>query len=325
MAELRVTGEDARCVALLRGFQDLIREYKPASSSNGPRAAVGKDLLQRINKHVDFLLKFRPMGAAMGNATRFVKIQVGLLPQDALSDWPVHRDDLLEVIEHFLRERVELAAESTVRNATDKIFDGDVVLTYSNSGLVTKTLLEANRQGKRFSVVVLDSRPRLDGTEMLSRLTSAGISCQYADVVAATYMMREVTKVLLGASAILANGNMYMRAGSSSIAAVAKSMSVPVIVLAETNKFHERVQLDAITQNELFDPRDLLRFDWQGPSPAELEGAEELPTLTLLNIYYDVMPADFATVVATEAGLIPPSSVPAILREYRKDLHLFSL
>ena len=84
MAELRVTGEDARCVALLRGFKDLIREYKPASSSNGPRAAVGKDLLQRINKHVDFLLKFRPMGAAMGNATRFVKIQVGLLPQDAL-------------------------------------------------------------------------------------------------------------------------------------------------------------------------------------------------------------------------------------------------
>lgn len=43
--------------------------------------------------------------------------------------------------------------------------------------------------------------------------------------------------------------------------------------------------------------------------------------LKLLNLNYDLIPADLVTVVATEAGLVPPSSVPVILREYRKDLH----
>ena len=43
--------------------------------------------------------------------------------------------------------------------------------------------------------------------------------------------------------------------------------------------------------------------------------------LQLLNLNFDVTPADLVTVVATEAGLVPPSAVPVILREYRKDLH----
>lgn len=86
--------------------------------------------------------------------------------------------------------------------------------------------------------------------------------------------MREATKVFIGASAVLANGSVYARAGSAIVALVAQSFQVPVIVLAETNKFHERVQLDAITTNELFNPKDLLSFDYFGPSGKDLEGVE---------------------------------------------------
>ena len=37
----------------------------------------------------------------------------------------------------------------------------------------------------------------------------------------------------------------------------------------------------------------------------------------LLNLVYDAMPCDFVTMLITEVGAIPPSSIPVILREYR--------
>lgn len=97
-----------------------------------------------------------------------------------------------------------------------------------------------------------------------------------ATPAALSYIMREATKVLFAASAVLANGSVFARAGSAMVALVARSYSVPVIVLAETNKFHERVQLDAITTNELLDPRALMQFSFEGPSEAEVKGAANM-------------------------------------------------
>jgi translation initiation factor eIF-2B subunit delta len=47
-----------------------------------------------------------------------------------------------------------------------------------------------------------------------------------------------------------------------------------------------------------------------------LAGWEAAPRLGLLNLKYDAMPADYVTMVVTEFGMIPPSSVPVILREW---------
>ena len=39
----------------------------------------------------------------------------------------------------------------------------------------------------------------------------------------------------------------------------------------------------------------------------------------LLNLTYDAMPSEYVTLVVTEFGAIPPTSVPVILREYRQE------
>jgi translation initiation factor eIF-2B subunit delta len=51
------------------------------------------------------------------------------------------------------------------------------------------------------------------------------------------------------------------------------------------------------------------------PSP-ELSGWVDAPRLSLLNLKYDAMPAEYVTMVVTEFGMIPPSSVAVILREH---------
>lgn len=71
----------------------------------------------------------------------------------------------------------------------------------------------------------------------------------------------QVSKVLLGAHALLANGFVMSRVGTAQLALVARAHNVPVLVCCETYKFCERVQTDAFVSNEL------------GEEPSRAEGA----------------------------------------------------
>ena len=61
----------------------------------------------------------------------------------------------------------------------------------------------------------------------------------------------QVTKVFLGAHALLANGFVTSRIGSSEVALVARAYNIPVLVCCETYKFCDRVQTDSFVFNEL--------------------------------------------------------------------------
>ena len=61
----------------------------------------------------------------------------------------------------------------------------------------------------------------------------------------------KVSKVILGAHSLLANGYVMSRIGTSLVALVAKSFNVPVLVCCETYKFSDKVQTDSIVNNEL--------------------------------------------------------------------------
>jgi translation initiation factor eIF-2B subunit delta len=45
-----------------------------------------------------------------------------------------------------------------------------------------------------------------------------------------------------------------------------------------------------------------------------------MPDLTLLALRYDITPIIFINAVATEVGLIPPTSVPVVVREFRREV-----
>lgn len=65
-------------------------------------------------------------------------------------------------------------------------------LSVSSSSLVSRILQEAWVEGRRFRVVVVDSRPRLEGRHMLHSLVRAGIPTSYLLIPAASYVLPEV-------------------------------------------------------------------------------------------------------------------------------------
>lgn len=126
--------------------------------------------------------------------------------------------------------------------------------------------------------------------------------------------------------------------------------NVPVTVLCESVKFSSRVVLDSIVSNELGEADALVEHEddgvitpsatyHQAPAVAAgsgakkgkggkadaegeddsarkkilgLEGWTDQPNLQLLNLMYDVTPAEYLDMVITELGSIPPSAVSAV-------------
>ncbi|KAM9722189.1 translation initiation factor eIF2B subunit delta isoform 3-T3 [Dama dama] len=135
-------------------------------------------------------------------------------------------------------------------------------------------------------------------------------------VVSSSKREEEVSKVLLGAHALLANGSVMSRVGTAQLALVARAHNVPVLVCCETYKFCERVQTDAFVSNELDDPDDLL---CERGEHVALANWQNHSSLRLLNLVYDVTPPELVDLVITELGMIPCSSVPVVLRVKSSD------
>jgi translation initiation factor eIF-2B subunit delta len=149
---------------------------------------------------------------------------------------------------------------------------------------------------------------------------------------------------------MMSNGVCLARAGTAAVAMLAHAHHAPVIVLVlrrdgrlcvrhisraqcETYKFYERVQLDSITNNELLDPNGLVRYrGWNCvdvtcahlqlrhvPADHPLRQWRSMPNLALLSLRYDITPTTFIDAVGTEVGLLPCTSVPVVVREFRKE------
>lgn len=309
-----ISGSNARCIAMLCAFMEAIKDY------HTPRdKLITRDLTARINSYVSFLNECKPLSISMGNAIRYLKTRIAKLSSNC-SESEI-KTSITSDIFRFIDEKIVIADKVIMQQAATKIRDDDVLLTYGCSSVVEMALLYAHELGKKFRVVIVDSRPKFEGQGLLRRLVEKGLSCTYTHINAVSYVMHEVTRVFLGAASIFSNGVVYSRIGSACVAMVAHSFRVPVLVCCEAYKFHERVLLDSICANELGDP-DVISKVPNRKDVNYLDNWMNKENMQLLNLLYDATPSDYISLIVTDYGMIPPTSVPVIVREYGKE-HLF--
>ncbi|KAG7097257.1 hypothetical protein E1B28_004623 [Marasmius oreades] len=303
--EFKICGANARCIATLTAFKTVIQDY-----TTPPNTTLSRHLMSYLSPQITHLVVARPMSVTMGNAIRQLKLEISgsdidLPEQDA-------KDALCQKIDNYIRDRIIIADQVIEDLAVKKIRDGDVILTYARSSIVEKILLHAHTLGKKFSVIIIDSRPLLEGKQLLRSLSSLpspsphsfqpGIQCTYALLPALPSLIQDVSTVLVGAHSLHANGSVYSRAGTAMVAMMAREHGVPVMVCCETYKFSESVVLDGFGKNELAPNKLSL------PSPR----SNLYPNLEVLNPLYDATPSSCVTAVCTEVGLIPPTSISSI-------------
>ncbi|KAJ1434672.1 hypothetical protein B484DRAFT_417378 [Ochromonadaceae sp. CCMP2298] len=349
-----VLNDDDRVTSLLAAFVTVIQDYKTP-----PNKILREDLDRYLSKQVQFLVECRQLSRGMGNLIKFVRFSISkITPETSEAE---AKEELMRRLQAFLEERLLYAAEHISTYVASAIRDNDVILTFGSSPLIRQVLLSV-AQVREFRLVVIDSRPLNEGLATLTAL-SHKVHCVYSPLSGAAAAMKDqqVTHVLLGASSLQCNGTMLAPAGTAMVAALAKAWQIPVIVAAESYKFSEKVQLDSIVYNEMgkaaeisvmqleseevgakYVPVPQRQPGYRGAADSTDETGEELDPIALpsqwgnvsspsqqlpfsvVNLRYDVTPMVNISVVATETGLIPPTSLPVLMREIQSDMLLSS-
>lgn len=288
-AEFKITGANARCLATLQALKTVIQDY-----ATPPDSTMNRDLIKHLTPQITYLVSARGMSVSMGNAIRQIKLYIS----DLSIDLPEQdaKELLCSQIDTYIQEKIIAADQVITSSAISKIQDGDVILTYARSSVVEKMLLEAYDLGKVFSVIVVDSRPMLEGKKLLSVLASAGIPCTYVLLPALGSVITQTSKIFVGAHSLHANGAVSSRAGTAMVATIARQHGIPLLVCCETYKYTPAVQLDSFAMNEL------------APAGA-MDVNAEAPNLHALSPLYDLTPPASITAVVTEVGIIPPNSL----------------
>ncbi|KAI1462361.1 nagb/rpia/CoA transferase-like protein [Annulohypoxylon moriforme] len=290
MATFTIDESITRLKATLLAFKKVIDSY-----TTPPGNTLARHLTPHVlNPQIEYLTACRPMCFSMGNAIRWLKLQVSKIDPDVPE--LEAKKQLCSSIDTFIQERISMADLVITEKAAGKIQNGDVILTFGWSNIIERTLLQAHLFAeKKFSVVVLDDPYEKKGQTLAKNLAAAEIKVSYyGDFGGLRCHLQGVNKIFVSAESMFNNGSMYARSGTCDLAIAAKQFDIPVLVLCESINITERVSTDSLTYNEI-DP--------------------ERSSSASFRLLYDTTPDKYLSLVISELGTVQPTSVPDLLRK----------
>ena len=287
--DMRIRGAGRIARAAARALMIAAREY------TGGSVEEFKRYMEEVARH---LLETRPTAVSLPNAVNYVMNRLRAASPSSVEE---ARRIVVEAAEEFI-EYSEAAVRRIGEIGSRLIETGDVVLTHCNSSAVESILRTAWRSGKRFRVYATETRPRFQGHITARHLAEEGIPVTLIPDSAVLYVIeRWVTKVIVGADTVAANGAVINKIGTSQIALAAKTKGIPFIVATETYKFSPYTVTGQTVEIEERSPREVL------PEP--------LPGVEVRNPAFDATPPEYIDMIVTERGIIPPKSASLVLWE----------
>jgi methylthioribose-1-phosphate isomerase len=188
------------------------------------------------------------------------------------------------------------------------IEDGDTVLTHCNAGALAtagdgtalSVVYAAAAQGKRVRVLADETRPLLQGArltawELRERGVDVTVLCDGAS--ASAMAAGRVSKVIVGADRIAANGDVANKVGTLPVAIAAARHGVPFLVAAPYST------LDRETPDGASIPIE----ERAGDEVAFCGGRRVVPEgVRVWNPAFDVTPADLVAAIITDRGVFRP-------------------
>ncbi|KAJ9090932.1 hypothetical protein QFC19_009358 [Naganishia cerealis] len=203
---------------------------------------------------------------------------------------PVLVDAIREVV-----DEIETTWESCAKGAKEHVhssnttLDREIILTVGYSKTV-EAFLKAAFKERTFTVIVAETAPSLLGRTMAKALAKHGIPTIIVPDSNIYALMPRVTKVLLGAHAVLANGGFFTVSGALLASMAARAHSTPVVVVAGQFKFAPAWNLHHdIAALDFGDPSNILGY----------EEGELLDKVEVANPFYDYVKPDLVNLFVT--------------------------
>ncbi|OII74269.1 uncharacterized protein cubi_01113 [Cryptosporidium ubiquitum] len=302
MKDRKIIGTNMRSKCLLIAIGQMLEDYYCP-----PYKSIEKHLKMVLDTHISYITSQRQHNIAMGNVIKWLKKQVcninpSLPPSEIINQ-------LISCIKTYIYQRIVNACERISYVVSNKyITDGDIIVTYSNSSSVVKSLFKAAEMNKNFQLIVVDSKNNLDSSsqDITKELSLKGIKITYTLLNCLAYHLRYATKVIIGSCAIFSNGYVMNRSGSSLVAMLAKIHHIPVMIVSESYKLCEKNYFEHSTVfNEVVEQEisnNLTHF------PEHSSEISPKPHTVAFIPCYDVIPPKFIDAIVTEDGIFSAES-----------------
>jgi len=216
-------------------------------------------------------------------------------------------DDLKDIVVKKALEIARLDEECNrkIGEYGEKLIkDGGRVLTICNAGSLatsyygtaTAPMYRAWEKGKRFEVIVMETRPYLQGARLTAfELKQAGIPVKVITDNMIGIVMRKIKidLVVTGADRVTKDGYVINKIGTFPLSLVAREFSVPFYVAAPFSTIDFNSTIDDVKIEER-DPKEMLYIFGKRIVPEGVGG---------IYFAFDITPPDLVTGLITEKGI----------------------
>lgn len=269
-----------------------IKTLKIQGARNVAQSAVeslkGIKSTTELKASVTYLKKSRPTEPMMRNALNYVlyKVDEGYSVNEAIDGFLLMSKENIEKIATYGSRRVKSGSE---------------IMTFCHSSSVTAVLKQAWKQGKRFEVLVAETRPLFQGRITAKELSKIGIPVTFMVDSAVRSYINDMDLVLMGADAITSDGHVVNKIGSSTVALCAHEARTDCGVVSEIFKFDPMTTKGGLEPIEKRDPKEV----WKNP-PRRVK---------VLNPAFDMTPPEYVDFVVTEAGVLNVYGIVDMVRD----------
>lgn len=302
--EVREIARDIKRMKI-RGAGRIARSAAEAVLLTAQRSKAKKTItfIEELEASASLLLDTRPTAVSLSNSIRYVMFRVKEAQKRNLK-----LEDLRQLVIKAAEDFIENSGQAVERIGeigARRVEDGDLIMTHCNSAAVTAVLKNAFNKGKRFEVLVCETRPRFQGRITAKTLSGIGVPTSLIVDGAARSFMARVDKAIVGADAVAANGAVVNKIGTSMVALAAHEARVLFFVAAETYKFSPETMLGQLVKIEERDSSEIM-------SERELKS---MGKVTVRNPSFDVTPPEYIDLIITERGIISPQAAIMIIQE----------
>ncbi|RKY85130.1 hypothetical protein DRQ09_07680, partial [candidate division KSB1 bacterium] len=194
----------------------------------------------------------------------------------------------------------EAKEKKLVKTGIKIIPDKAKIITYSSSGSVTSTLIEAIRIGKKISVIISEARPMFEGKKLAIYLSEYSVPVKLVIDAALPFYFRSADMVLVGADWI-AEEYFINKIGTGSMAKISSLEGIPFYVIATTDKILS----------------DLYRMDIKDfHSPSEIM-EEKFDGIEVENLYFEEISSQLVSSFITDEGILGSDKIKRIISATR--------
>lgn len=278
--------------------------------------AAGAYWRNELDRLLTLLVQARPTAVNLAWAVRAMREAGSAIP------------DPLQLAEVWLALAREIHTDDIAMNKAMGRFggallaDGDTVMTHCNAGALATagygTALGVIRgavdMGKKISVIANETRPFLQGARLTAyELHKDSIPVTVACDNACSLLMQRglVSKVVVGADRIVANGDVANKIGTSGVAILARHYGIPFYVAAPSSTF------------DLATPEgSLIPIEDRTPLEVTHVGATQITPdgVPVFNYAFDVTDHSLITGIITERGVLSPPYTSSIAEIIGQDL-----